>query len=123
MLKEFTNIRQGEPGIFRRWYSDDYFELIVWFAKPGDGIVGFQLCYRSGGEMNALTYSGGAYSHDAVDEGGKWNETPILTRGGVFPKEAVLDEFKARSAGIEPSVRDYVAGKIAAYSAEPEFRS
>ncbi len=43
MLRELKQVRQhkGEPR--RRWFNDDYFDLIVWFSEK-DSISGFQLC-------------------------------------------------------------------------------
>jgi hypothetical protein len=113
MLIECKNVSQPEAGIFRKWYADDGFELIVWFKESV--ICGFQLCYRLSEEMNALTYNNGRYSHDKVDEGGKWNETPILTGNVVFQKEKILKKFDERAAEIEPVIREYVVNKINGY--------
>jgi len=44
MLKEL-NVAQKEEDIFRRWFKDDYFDLIVWYNRNDYSIRGFQLCY------------------------------------------------------------------------------
>ena len=97
MLKEILKTRQitGEPR--RRWFSDEVFDLIVWYADPmsapfmaapSDGgpapdadagnpgedgeedIVGFQLCYREWPEEKALTWlKGEGFSHNRIDQG------------------------------------------------------
>ncbi len=55
MLRELADVRQipGEPR--RRWFADDYFDLIVWFDKRGQ-IIGFQLCYDLPRDEHALTW-------------------------------------------------------------------
>ena len=118
MLSEFKAVRQAEKTVVRRWYSDDYFDLIVWFAPDmasKDIPCGFQLCYHDDAETRALTYNNGVYSHDTVDEGGKWNETPILVSGGNFPKDRVLSEFESRSAQLDPPICSYIIQKIQSY--------
>ena len=39
----------------RRWLSDDFFDLIVWY-RPDDTIHGFQLCYDKPYWERALTW-------------------------------------------------------------------
>ena len=50
MLKEYTHVRQIQGESKRRWFSDRYFDLIVWFGEQ-DEIVGFQLNVSSDGMM------------------------------------------------------------------------
>jgi len=42
MLREVPNVRQIKGESKRRWFSDDYFDLIIWLDET-DEIVGFQL--------------------------------------------------------------------------------
>ena len=44
MLSEFKGVKQNRTDGFRRWFLDDYFDLIVWYNNSHD-IEGFQLCY------------------------------------------------------------------------------
>ncbi len=41
MLTESQHVRQIKHDPKRRWFSDDYFDLIVWIGKRGE-IIGFQ---------------------------------------------------------------------------------
>lgn len=68
MIKEI-NARQigGDPD--RRWYSSEYFDLIVWFNK-GKEIIGFQLCYDKERNERAITWKETVgYLHSQVDDG------------------------------------------------------
>ncbi|MCH7756306.1 hypothetical protein IH970_14450 [candidate division KSB1 bacterium] len=46
MLKEIQTARQIEGEPKRRWFSNRFFDLIVWFKKNDNEITGFQLCYN-----------------------------------------------------------------------------
>jgi|SRR5208283_1134749 hypothetical protein len=81
MLIECKKVQQirGEPR--RRWFFDDFFDLIVWFSKE-NFILGFQLCYDMAGNQRALTWKRpDAYFHQRIDDGerrpGKHKATPI----------------------------------------------
>ncbi len=44
MIVEKKDARQIENEGFRRWFTDDFFDLIVWYENKE--ITGFQLCLR-----------------------------------------------------------------------------
>jgi len=56
MLTEIRNARQVEGEGFRRWFTDDYFDLIVWYGDQ-NAMIGFQLCYDKQGKERALTWT------------------------------------------------------------------
>jgi hypothetical protein len=121
VLKEFTT-SQPRGDLRRRWFADDYFELIVWFGADGSR-WGFQLCYDRGPTERALTWTATAgYSHDRIDDGEPdptRNRTPILLPDGRFPVEPILRRFEASSAQLEAPLRDFVLDKLRGY---PESR-
>jgi hypothetical protein len=102
----------------RRWLSDDYFDLIVWYTSSG-AIHGFQLCYDKSLWERALTWiSTKGFSHMQVDDGEQnaWNnQTPILVPDGSFPADMVVAEFRRRGAGLPVELRDLVLHKIDEY--------
>ena len=107
------------PGDYdRRWLSDDYFDLIVWYTAS-DAIHGIQLCYDKPCWERALTWiSGKGFSHMEVDDGdlNAWGgQTPILVPDGSFPAEIVVAEFRRRATELPPDLRDIVLGKIDEY--------
>ena len=102
----------------RRWLSDDYFDLIVWYDSAQQ-VQGFQLCYDKPRRERALTWKvKHGFSHAAIDDGESKptaNRTPILIADGAFPSEEVKCEFRARSLLVPSNIRDLVLAKIAEY--------
>jgi hypothetical protein len=99
----------------RRWLSDDYFDLIVWYTSSG-AIHGFQLCYDKPHWERALTWiSTKGFSHKQVDENAWKNQTPILVPEGSFPAGMVVAEFRRRGAELPVQLRDLVLRKIDEY--------
>jgi len=117
LLKEFKNARQhrGEP--FRRLFSDNFFDLYVWFAPTGS-ILGMQLCYDYQDDGRALTFLNGRYSHDAIDNGEGSplkNLSPILVADGVFPKQMIAEKFEGESMELPAEISEYVKDVIARF--------
>lgn len=119
MLKEFEDTRQIPGEGVRRWFTDDYFDLIVWFDDTG-AVDGFQLCYDKGKRERALTWrSTGSYIHEAVDDGelyGRNKMTPIMVQDGAFEQERVSSRFSRHAADIDPGIKSFVIEKLAEYS-------
>ena len=116
MLKEITYVRQiaGEPR--RRWFEDEYFDLIVWFDAQ-DAIVEFELCYDKPKNQRALRWERPhAYSHFRVDDGehhaGRGKASPILLRDPRFDREKVLARFELESTGLEEGISRLVREKL-----------
>jgi hypothetical protein len=102
----------------RRWLTDDYFDLILWY-DAAKRIHGFQLCYDKSRRERALTWTvTNGFLHSAVDGGESkptTNRTPILLADPVFSSEEVMREFCARSELLSQEICDLVLGKIAEY--------
>ena len=105
----------------RRWMSDDYFDLIVWY-KPDGAIYGFQLCYGKPRWERALTWlDGRGFSQAEVDSGEDQptrNRSPILLPDGSFPAREVVREFKGRSSDLPEDLQGFVKSKIAEFVAK-----
>ncbi len=118
MLRELDYIRQPEEPK-RRWFADDYFDLIVWTDRQG-AITGFQLCYDLPGEERALTWQEQTgFSHYRVDDGElqrPYKATPILVDDGYFDAAAIAQIFKEHSRSMDEQVSRFVLGKIRDYS-------
>lgn len=119
MLREVEKTRQiaGEPS--RRWFSDEVFDLIVWYSAAVD-IIGFQLCYRAWPNEKALTWlKGEGFSHNRIDQGeGRPDHhkmTPILLPDGAFDAQQVREQFRAASAEIDPGVAKLVSRAMQHY--------
>ncbi|MEM5948467.1 hypothetical protein WKV44_07905 [Spirochaetia bacterium 38H-sp] len=115
MLREIKNVKQN-PGEYRRWFSDDYFDLIVWYAEDKKTITGFQLCYDKPGKERAFTWkSPDSYLHTAVDAGEEplsAKMSPILVADGSFDMLDVLQRFNKAGKALEPVIFNIVIEKI-----------
>jgi hypothetical protein len=123
VLVEQKNVRQIRGEGYRRWFSDDYFDLIIWCEQPcrtRRDVAGFQLCYDRGGHARALTWTQTrGYSHEKVDTGengpGIMKSTPILVADGVFDGAAVSRRFREAAKNLEPYLAELVLEKLAEY--------
>lgn len=118
MLAEIQETRQIEGEGFRRWFTDEKLDLIIWYREAGGEITGFQLCYDKDKDEKALTWTrDGGFVHERVDSGetkGYGHKgTPIMVADGEFQKSRALAQFNERAAKIEQEVRDYLTAIIA----------
>jgi hypothetical protein len=115
MLSEIAAVRQAEPGLLRRWFQDDYFDLFVWLTPQG-ALRTFQLAYDRTRRERVLAWSSERrFGHNRVDSGERLpraNMTPLLVRGGACPVRLVAREFDRRSAQLEPHLRDLILLKL-----------
>ena len=115
MLYEIQNPKQFENEGFRRWFTDDSFDLIVWYTDD-QLLEGFQLCYDKGAREKCLSWrKSGTYTHTGVDDGevyGQNKMSPILVADGVFDKWTVAKAFKAAGKEIDPKVSAFVYRKL-----------
>jgi hypothetical protein len=117
MLSEIRNPRQVPGEGQRRWFTDEYFDLIVW--HDGDGLpTGFQLCYDKNDRERALTWrSGRGYSHERVDDGeipGRAKMSPVLVPDGSFARSTIAALFLEDSGAIDPEIRRFVHARLLA---------
>ncbi|MDR3460292.1 MAG: hypothetical protein P4N60_22920 [Verrucomicrobiae bacterium] len=119
MLQE-KSTKANQSDFARRWLTDDYFDLIVWY-EPGGGIHGFQLCYDKTGRERALTWTQSrGFAHNSVDSGETAptaNLTPVLVPDGAFHGAPVREQFLSRCTQIDELIRKFVLGKIDEFAA------
>ena len=115
MLKETKSVRQipGEP--FRRWYTDNKTNLIVWLEEHR--VVGFQLIVPDGETQAVFTWhEGRKVTVTSLDDGegnmGHPKMTPILSKAHAVDRMAVSQHFKAVSAELPPGLSHLVEQKI-----------
>ena len=117
MLRELPACQlPGEPR--RRWFADESFDLILWFAAAGT-ICSFQLCYDRRHSERALTWTqDGGLSHHRIDDGEAnpaKNQTPILVADGPFPRDEILRLLVNEAEDIDVWIREFVVEKIREY--------
>lgn len=120
MLTEVPNARQIAGEGVRRWFTDDYFDLIVWYGMDRR-LLGFQLCYDKPTRERALTWtSAHGFQHDRVDAGevpGHSKMTPIIVADGAFDRDPVAERFRRASGGIDPTVASFVLERLRSFPA------
>jgi hypothetical protein len=119
MLHEFNHPGTVEGNLIRRWFSDEFFDLFVWFDKKR-AIVSFQLCYNKSRDEHSFTWKApSSYHHQRVDDGenrpGKNKSTPILLPDGSFNFAAILRRFKAESESVDKDIAAFVEDKLKEY--------
>lgn len=117
MFHEIKNVSQtrGEP--FRRWFEDNYFDLVVWYNKNGS-FYGFQLSYDRYRHEHAITwFSDRGYFHDKVQStiGSVVTMTPVLVTNGPFDALQIAERFRLNSVGLEIEIAQFVYEKLSNY--------
>jgi hypothetical protein len=119
MLSEIQDPRQIENEGPRRWFTDEYFDLIVWYDKEGTAVTGFQLCYDRGYQERALTWrTDQGFTHERIDDGelsGRMKMTPVLVPDGAFDHISIAERFRRSSGQIDAEIREFVHDKVIHY--------
>jgi hypothetical protein len=118
MLREYENVRQIPGEAKRRWFFDDYFDLIVWVHA--NDVLGFQLCYDILKTHRALTWhQDTGFSHHRIDDGesrpGHMKASPILMPDGKFDYETIAQRFKLASPHVDEHIATFVFEKLMEY--------
>ena len=118
MLREIRGVRQDKPGLTRRWYQDEFFDLYTWHTAAGK-LAGFQLCYDLPRKERALTWhQKHGFSHNRVDSGdfgGRTSGTPLLVADVPFPHRLVRSRFIKHAATIDAATREAIIDKMREY--------
>src|SRR3989442_9938332 len=119
MLNEVAPSRsRREPR--RRWFSDDDFDLVVWFSDSGS-IAGFELCYdKSYAERALIWSSSGGDGHFGVgtrESTPLKNLTPILGAEGALAKDRVIAGLLEVSRNPDPAPGAFVIRLLQDYPA------
>lgn len=116
-LREIKRVRQ-EPTGFRRWFCDEYFDLIIWYDDLHE-LIGFQLCYDVGGDEHAFTWHRErGLAHNRIDDGEQLpshSRTPILIPDGIFPHDEIAKNFEERCSTLPDEVRWLILNKLREY--------
>ena len=111
MLLENKSI--SEQG--RRWFGDDYFDLIVWYDEDGR-MTGFRLCYEIHANERALSWmERTGLTHHRIDSGDsspQMNMAPILLPDDIVPYEEIARQFNDRAGNIEQDIFNLVIRKL-----------
>lgn len=118
-LREIANVRQVPGESYRRWFTSEDLDLIVWLGPRGMP-HGFQLCYgkKERNERAVTWWPERGLTHSVVDDGAgsslKVKGTPTLAAGGDFDAAGVLARFLATKGELQPEFVDFVAQRLQA---------
>lgn len=119
VLQELKGVRQIENEGVRRWFSDDYFHLIVWYKEFAEEFLGFQLCYDIYDNERSLTWKeDSGFSHNSIDDDKGFShhpQAPILISDGNFDSIVISQKFLDSSNNIPKEITSFVANKISEY--------
>lgn len=94
-LHEHKNVRQRPEEGFRRWFVNEYFDLIFWYTREGGDLKGFQICYSKNHHEKAFTWEQQSASTHFVSDSGVGNRSFPFATGvlhgdaGVIPHKVV----------------------------------
>jgi hypothetical protein len=120
-LVETKNVRQRPEEGFRRWFVNEYFDVIIWYESAAGELVGFQLCYDRSVNERAFTWRrgkrGSHYVSSGSDERGRpWIATAVLHGdAGPVPAE-VLDRLKNEQGELDDHNLDLIVGHVQSYN-------
>jgi len=118
MLREIRDVKQIPAEPKRRWFSDEDFDLIVWF-EPEDEMIGFQFCYDKESEQKALTWlKEEGYQHCRIDDGdnpGKMKASPVLEANGHFDREGIGRRFMENKGDVPEKTAHRIYDRILRY--------
>ena len=120
-LIENKNVRQREEEGFRRWFLNDFFDVIIWYDKPRGSMKGFQVCYSKNRNEKAFTWSERMASSRYVsdDEDGRprpSNMTAILSGDAGTIPEKVIGRLMKESGELDKNLLHTIVTRIRAYN-------
>ena len=108
MLREIVGLRQDEPGLQRRWFHDDYFDLFIWQNATG-AVTAFELCYGHNASECALAWQDDTgFFHDGANEASDPHAPP--------ESDPIATPFRAAARELPESIRAVLDVRIAEYT-------
>ena len=108
-----------EPGVHRRWFHDDYFDLFVWQSGAGE-LVQFQLCYGIDSSEQALVWhKHSGFFLDGV-EAGKSGKGAALGAKSQPRGDRLVARFGAASHTLPEDIRVAMTARLQEFAARKE---
>jgi hypothetical protein len=124
MLSEYKEVRQRDDEGYRRWFSDSYFDIVLWFDRSGGAMTGFQVCYDKGKSERAFTRKDEerlVQSHRYVANGpvaiGSSKMSSVLKgdAGAIDPR--VIERLKAEAGDLDAALLGPIVDAMSLYAA------
>lgn len=127
VLREIAGVDQKTPGRVKRWFQDEYFDLIAWHDERGT-ILQFQLCYaRDTRTERVLDWRRGlGFQHLKTEEhvafkAGR-DDAWALRLDGDFAHGPLKRRFAAASAAVPELLREFVEDKLDEFARPRRYR-
>lgn len=127
MLREIKGVDQKTPGRTKRWFQDEYFDLIAWHDPKGT-ILQFQLCYgRETRDERVLEWRRGlGFQHLKTEERAAFkagrDDDWALRLDRQFANGPLRGRFLAASVEVPELLREFVEDKIEEFARPRRFR-
>jgi hypothetical protein len=116
MLREIQEIAY-EPGMHRRWFHDDDFDVFLWLTPSGQ-VTMFQICYSIGPDERALAWHQRAgLFHDGAN-----GEAPASAFDLARFEQAALGLPRTLRNIVRQHIREYFEGRLPAAARRRRFR-
>jgi hypothetical protein len=119
MLSEYKDVRQRDGEGYRRWFTDQYFDVIIWYDREGGSMTGFQVCYDKGKSERAFTWKlegNVVQSHRYVVNGpveiGMNKMTSMLKGDADVIDENILARLRESKGELEADLLKSILAKI-----------
>lgn len=117
MMQEILGVTD-EPGVHRRWFHDDYFDLFVWQSGAGE-LVQFQLCYGIDSSEQALVWhKDSGFYLDGTKASASEKGAPFVARFDAAAR-ALPEEIRA---AMTARVHEFVDKKDSTPARRKRFR-
>ncbi len=120
-LSENRDVRQRPDEGYRRWFVNEYFDLILWYESIRGELTGFQLCYDRHVDERAFTWQrdrrSNHYVSDRVDGRGIASMATAVLHGdaGSVPED-VLSRLNRERGELDAHLLQLITEKITEYN-------
>lgn len=121
MLKENKTVRQREKEGFRRWFVNNYFDIIIWYENKYSKLKGFQVCYSKNKHEKAFTwepsFASSHYVSDSMFEKGmsSFATAILIGHAGKIP-DIVINRLIKEQGELDNDILDFIVDKIKEYN-------
>jgi hypothetical protein len=124
MLREILLSRRIINGLSRRWFTNELFDLFVFF-NTSNMLVQFQLCYSKDNNEHVISWSEKfGYTHNRVDTGrimpGRAG-TPLFVSNGSCDIDTIKKSFIDSSLHLDNLLFDQIFKKLIGYKYGVKF--
>ena len=122
LLHENKEVRQRPEEGYRRWFVNDYFDIILWYDHEGGELTGFQVCFSKNKDERAFSwqkneYASSHYVSDPVRETGTSGLATNILYGyaGIIPGETIR-RLKDEKGELDDEILSLILESIETYN-------